>query len=108
MSEKIYAWLLRLYPVHFRERYSEDALRLFHDRTRDERGFLPRLRLWLDLLSDLAASLPREYRYGQPEQAFHVLESEAPRPGNLLLGGLLSALIFSAFPAGMRQAAVGP
>ena len=105
MSEQIYAWLLRLYPVHFRERYSEDVLRLFRDRMRDERGFFPRLRLWLDLLADFAVSLPREHSYVQPAQAFHLLESEAPRPGSLLLGGLLSLLIFSAFPAGMRQAA---
>jgi hypothetical protein len=28
MSEKIYAWLLRLYPSRFREAYGEDALQL--------------------------------------------------------------------------------
>jgi hypothetical protein len=26
MSEKIYAWLLRLYPSHFREAYGNEAL----------------------------------------------------------------------------------
>jgi len=58
MSEKLYAWLLRLYPSRFREDYGEEALRLFRDRARDERGFFPRLRLWLDLffrLHDFAA-----------------------------------------------------
>jgi retinol-binding protein 3 len=32
MSEKIYAFLLRLYPVAFREMYGEEALQLFRDR----------------------------------------------------------------------------
>ena len=61
MSEKLYAWLLRLYPSHFREDYGEEALRLFRDRARDERGFFPRLRLWLDLFFDFTISLPGEY-----------------------------------------------
>jgi len=103
MSEKLYAWLLRLYPAHFREDYGEEALRLFRDRAIDERGFFPRLRLWLDLLFDFAISLPREYfhapaprvaplaprrLYGFP--ALFVLEDASPRPGALAIGGLLS------------------
>jgi hypothetical protein len=55
--------LLRLYPSHFRDAYGEAALQLFRDRARDEKGFFPTVRLWLDLLADLAISLPREYRY---------------------------------------------
>ncbi len=54
MSEKIYAWLLHLYPSQFREAYGSEALQLFRDRVRDEKGFFPCLRLWLDLLVDLA------------------------------------------------------
>jgi hypothetical protein len=42
--------------------YGDEALQLFRDRARDERGFLSGLRLWLDLLGDLAISIPREYR----------------------------------------------
>lgn len=67
MPDKIYAWLLRLYPSRFREAYGDDALQLFRDRFRDEQGFLPRVRLWFDLLADLALSLPREYFRVQPE-----------------------------------------
>ena len=62
MSEKIYALLLRLCPSHFRVSYGEAALQLFRDRARDEKGFFPTVRLWLDLLADLAISVPREYR----------------------------------------------
>jgi hypothetical protein len=54
MSEKIYAWFLRRYPSRFREEYGDEALQLLRDRARDERGFFRTLRLWLDLLSDLA------------------------------------------------------
>src|SRR5204863_470988 len=103
MSEKLYAWLLRLYPSRFREDYGEEALRLFRDRARDERGFLPRVRLWLDLVFDFTISLPSEYfhvpaprvaplvprrLHGFP--ALFVLENASPRPGALAIGGLLS------------------
>jgi len=103
MSEKLYAWLLRLYPAHFREDYGEEALRLFRDRARDERGFFPRFRLWLDLFFDFTISLPREYFhvpaprvaplvprrvYGFP--TLFVLEDASPRPSALAIGGLLS------------------
>ena len=103
MSEKIYAWLLRLYPSHFRETYGEDALQLFRDRSRDETGALLRLRLWADLLGDLALSVPREYFHVQPRLAslsahlrpegvpsFFVFADESLGPGALLFGGVLS------------------
>ena len=98
MSERLYALLLRLYPAAFRKEYGEAALQLFRDRLRDERGVLPRLRLWLDLLLDLGLSLPPEYRRApsalvsapmQPKSglpSFHMLESELPRPGTFLFG----------------------
>jgi hypothetical protein len=60
------------------------------------------LRLWLDLLADLAVSIPREYRHQrsaiiggsmQPNPngtpSFQLLESESPRPGALLSAALL-------------------
>src|SRR5437879_2537063 len=110
MSEKIYALLLRLYPSHFREAYADEALQLFRDRARDEKGFFPTLRLWLDLLADLAISVAREYGYVQPAlvgasaqhrlvgvPAFHVLQGELPRPGALLFGSVLSLVGLSTF-----------
>ena len=110
MSEKIYAWLLRLYPSHFRDTYGDAAVQLFRDRARDEKGFVPRLRLWLDLLVDFTISLPREYRKVQPAlvaaptrqrlegvPSFLVLEGESLRPTSLLLGGVLTVLALVAF-----------
>jgi hypothetical protein len=105
----MYAWLLRLFPSHFREAHGDDALQLFRDRARDEKGFVPRLRLWLDLLADLAISLPREYRLLQPAligaatqqrvagaPAFFVLGDESPRPGALFFGSVLSWIALAA------------
>ena len=87
MSEKLYALLLRLYPARFRRNWEEDALQLFRDRLQDERGTFRRLRLWFDVLGDLAVSAPREHRrapVAAPVQAeahlFQVLEMEPPRP----------------------------
>jgi hypothetical protein len=74
MSEKIYAWVLRLYPAKFRQAYRADALQLFRDRLRDETGFFSRLRLWIDIFLDLAVSVP--FQYSGPRPAF----SRAPGP----------------------------
>ena len=110
MSEKIYAWLLRLYPSRFRDAYGDEALQLFRDRSRDERGFPSRLRLWFDLLSDLALSVPRVYFHVQPQLAsfsahlrpegvpsFFVLANEPLGPGALLFGGVLSVAALLTF-----------
>jgi Peptidase family S41 len=103
MSEKLYVLLLRLYPSQFREAYGHEALMLFRDRVRDERGFIPRLRLWSDLIADLAVSLPREYRnlrpvlapagvarYVEGAPSFHLLEGGSPRPEAFCFGAALS------------------
>jgi Peptidase family S41/N-terminal domain of Peptidase_S41 in eukaryotic IRBP len=110
MSEKIYACLLRLFPSHFREDYGDEALQLFRDRVRDEKGFFLRVRLWLDLLADLAISIPRQYRYVRPAlsgaavqqrlegaPAFFVLVDESPGPGALIFGCALSMIALSLF-----------
>jgi hypothetical protein len=109
MSEKIYVWLLCLYPSHFRKAYGQEALQLFRDRSRDEIGLLPRLRLWWDLLADMAISLPHEYRRQEPVLAaaaaqphlggipeFRSLDNgESPHPGALFSGACLSLLGFA-------------
>ena len=107
MSEKLYAWLLRLYPSKFQRTYGDEALQLFRDRARDERGLLSSLRLWLDLLGDLAVSLPRQYRSasavvvvsqapylsdGTP--SFHTLDVEAFSLRSLFYGGVASLVVY--------------
>ncbi len=57
MSDRLYARLLRLYPRRFRYQYAEAMLQTFRDRLRTE----PTLHLWLDILRDLAISIPREH-----------------------------------------------
>lgn len=107
MSEKLYAWLLRLYPPSFQKIYGEEALQLFRDRARHERGFLSGLRLWLDLLCDLGISLPREYRSASAAVAvtqaqhlwseapsFHTLEAEALSFRSLFYGGIASLAVY--------------
>jgi hypothetical protein len=105
MSEKLYSLLLKLYPNHFRRAYGDEALRLVLDRVRDEKGFLCRLRLWLDLLVDLAISLPREYSKAPTtrilvanpvngDPSFQLLTGRSLNPALLFVAGLLTAALF--------------
>jgi hypothetical protein len=105
ISEKLYEFLLKLYPDHFRRTYGDEALRLVRDRARSEKGFLPGLRLWLDLLLDLAKSLPREYSNAPTtpivttqllngERSFQLLAERSLNPTLLCLGCTLSAVLF--------------
>jgi FtsX-like permease family/MacB-like periplasmic core domain len=54
-SLRIYRWLLRLYPRDFREEYGHEMSLLF--RTRLSEGSV---KLWLQVLGDLASHAPRE------------------------------------------------
>lgn len=129
MSDKIYRWLLRLYPSHFRKAYGDAAMQLFRDRCRDERGFFRRLRLSLDLLADIIGSLPQAYGHSYAEAAradllaphfdglpsFQVLQSEPIPRGSVVFAVVLSFLALGAFayvmegPIAYRPAAVkGP
>ena len=104
MSEKLYAFLLKLYPDHFRRTYGDEALRLVRDRAHDEQGFVAGLRLWLELLWDLAVSMPREYSRAskmrivaaQPvngNPSFQLLAERSLNPAVLFLSGILSAVL---------------
>jgi hypothetical protein len=112
MSERLFAWLLRLYPSHFRKEYGDEALQLLLDRARDESGFFRTLRLWLDLLIDLAISIPREYRYAQPKltgavaplrldgaPSFVVFVGGSSRLGAFVFGGILSLAMLTMISA---------
>jgi len=69
MSEKLYSLLLRLFPSEFRQRFGEEAIQLFRDRFREEKGFWLRLRLWADLICDLVVTVPREHVRVEPQIA---------------------------------------
>ena len=110
MSDKFYAFLLHLYPSHFRNAYGEQALQLYRDRARAETGFLPTLCLWIDLLADLAISLPREYAKPRPillastlEQHtaglpdLFVLDEHAPPPRALFYGSIFTLGVLGVF-----------
>ncbi|HEY1984855.1 MAG TPA: S41 family peptidase [Terracidiphilus sp.] len=118
MSEKIYACLLRLYPARFRRHYQAEALQLFRDRMRDERGARRKLRLWADLLKDLAVGLPQAYRNTYPKAAtapewqtaagspaFRTLEEEPLRPSSIVMGGLFAIAALALFISLMNHAA---
>jgi hypothetical protein len=104
MSEKIYALLFHLFPARFRAAWQDEALELFRDRSAHERGLRARLRLWCDLVSDFALSLPRVYLSGsgalttapQPGAAgvptFRPLETPPVRSSAYFFGTVLSAL----------------
>src|SRR5260370_5003561 len=116
MAEVIFRLLLQLYPSRFRQEYGDEALQLFRDRTHDETGVWPSVRLWFDLLTDLVISLPREYCYTRPEVAsapvktcldgtptFFVFDTASPGRRPLLLGGLLSLITLVSFPRLMNE-----
>jgi hypothetical protein len=117
MSEKIFGWLLRLYPARFRQQYMAEAIQLLRDRLRDERGAARRLRLWCDLLVDCTTGLPQAYRNSYaavsaspvPQDAsglpaFRVLDQEPLRPGSVLAGSLLAFAALAAFVFVMSHA----
>ncbi len=67
MSDEIFAFLLRLYPAAFREKYRDEALQLYRDRLHDETSTFLRARLYCDLLVDAVAGLPQAWRNSYAE-----------------------------------------
>jgi predicted permease len=55
-SERVYRWLLRLYPREFRDEYGDEMSLLFRDRTSEGSS-----RLWLQVLGDLLFHAPKEH-----------------------------------------------
>src|SRR5215510_3141943 len=56
LSERIYRWLLHLYPRDFRDEYGEEMSLLFRDRTSEAS-----IRLWLQVLRDVVCHAPKEH-----------------------------------------------
>lgn len=61
MSDRIFDFVLRLYPKAFREEYGAEMRRLFHDQLRAANGWTGRIRVWARLFADAASSAPREH-----------------------------------------------
>jgi hypothetical protein len=74
MSERIYGWLLALYPKSFRERFGGEMVLLLRDRLREETGAAAGCRLWLELAGDVLRSAPweraRAWRRWRPAATF--------------------------------------
>ncbi|HKF48826.1 MAG TPA: S41 family peptidase [Terracidiphilus sp.] len=104
MSEKIYAFLFRLFPARFRAAWHDEALHLFCDRARHERGFIKSLLLWIDLLADIAVTLPRIYSSEDPSllpaatanssgvPSFYMLQRQPIQPRSYAMGTILSVV----------------
>lgn len=104
MFDRFCVLLARLYPAEFSRAYSDEAVRLIRDRVRHERGVIPRIRLVIDLATDLLGiwlrSRPRHamsYARIAGMPSFQVIEARRPRTEALAGGVLLSMLLFGGF-----------
>ena len=62
LSERIYRWLLLLYPREHRREYGELMVQLFRDRMRRDGNGFRRLAVWLHLTVDLAGAAFEEHK----------------------------------------------
>jgi hypothetical protein len=97
MSERLYRWALRLYPRTFRERYADEMTRVLLERLRHERA----VRVWMDVICDLAVSIPRQHLHPQlsrPPQWQDSMPSVVPAlVTSFVLGIAVSVRIFLLF-----------
>jgi non-heme chloroperoxidase len=110
LSEKIFAFLLRLYPSSFRKEYETEALQIFRDRLQNERGLFRRARLWCDLARDFVSGLTLAYQYSRESgdrralaasagavPSFGTLEEEPVDRMAMLLGSAMSLIGVAVF-----------
>jgi hypothetical protein len=117
MSEWLLTRLLRLYPRQFRRQYGAEALQLMRDRSRDEHGVWPQVRLYLDLIADLITMSVRNLQPAKPmlmsastsavrTVSLVIPESSSRRPQRLA-SGTASIVMFAAFGAMFQPNAPG-
>ncbi|KAA6455718.1 S41 family peptidase [Acidobacteria bacterium AB60] len=110
MSEKIYGWLLGLYPSAFRHRYGEEVLEDFRECMGRQTTNIGKIRAGVALFADLAAGLPQAWRnrYALPAAAtassqisgvpvFGTLEEEPLRPGSIAMGAVSATCALALF-----------
>jgi len=100
-SERIYRWLLRLYPRDFRDEYGQEMSLLFRARTSE--GFV---RLWLQVLGDLVFHAPKEHWNTMKQDLRYAVRTLLRAPAfaatviaTLALGIGANSVIFSAVDA---------
>ena len=100
-SERIYRWLLRLYPRDFRDEYGEEMSLLFRDRTSEGSS-----RLWLQVLGDLLVHAPKEHWSTMKQDLRYAVRTLLRAPtfaatviATLALGIGANSVIFSAVDA---------
>jgi predicted permease len=79
-SERLYRWLLKLYPAGFREEYGTPLQRQFHDEYREVATAGDAIKLWLRTLADLARSLPVQIGREVIQDVRHTLRLWRRRP----------------------------
>jgi putative ABC transport system permease protein len=79
-SLKLYRWLLKLYPVGFRENYAGPLEREFRDELKESTGAATLSMLWIRLMVDLAVSVPLQFSREVTQDARHTFRLWARRP----------------------------
>lgn len=97
-SQRLYRWLLQLYPHGYRATYEEQMFHLFTDQCREvskQQGSSGRLFLWLRTLMDLGTTVVREH-LSDPNAKVGLLEAapNKPLPWKGVLLVLIPGLIF--------------
>lgn len=77
---RLYHFLLRLYPVAFREEYASAIERDVREELAQARSGLTVVWLWLQLLFDLALSLPAQLAIEMGRDGRHSLRQWAKHP----------------------------
>jgi putative ABC transport system permease protein len=100
-SERIYRWLLRLYPREFRDEYGQEMSLFFRARTSEGS-----VRLWLQVIGDLVFHVPREHWSTMKQDLRCALRTLRGAPAfaatiiaTLALGIGANSVIFSAIDA---------
>ena len=79
-SRKLYRGLLHLYPAAFREEYAVPMEREFLDELAEARSGYAIAKLWLQLLADLAISVPAQLTREISQDARHTFRLWSKRP----------------------------